>query len=149
MCPDRGTRIGARIGKYDRGGALGPPSHSENDDRVNLLVHFCQSAFLRSVLGTHQNLDGPASRNANRGNLRESIRRKTTTFITCERFARIASNPRFAVFSPPRGVIRKKGVQFGKPPDLLFLAVLDFLVFFFSRKSLLFLSIFCFFFQGF
>ena len=31
---------------------------------------------------------------------RESIRRKKPMFTTCERFARIASNLRFATFSP-------------------------------------------------
>ena len=44
------------------------------------------------------NLDGPAIRDANRGDSRESIRRKTPIFITFERFARIASNLRFAMF---------------------------------------------------
>ena len=45
---------------------------------------------------------------------RESIRRKTPIFITCERFARIASNLRFALFSPPKRNSQKE-VQFGNP----------------------------------
>ena len=63
-------------------------------------------------------LDGPAIRNANRGDSRESIRRKKTIFITCERFARIASNMRFTVLSPPKRAIRRKGVRFGNPETI-------------------------------
>ena len=33
---------------------------------------------------------------------RESIRRKNPIFITCEQFARIASNLRFAILPPPK-----------------------------------------------
>ena len=66
------------------------------------------------------NLDGPAIRNANRGDSRESIRRKKKNiFITCERFARIASNLRFAIFSPPPpSPIRNKGVRFSNPETI-------------------------------
>ena len=53
-------------------------------------------------LFTEVYLDGPAIRNANRGDSRESIRRKKPIFITRERFARIASNLQFALFSPPK-----------------------------------------------
>ena len=59
-------------------------------------------------------LDGPAIRNANRCDSRESIRRETPIFITFERFARIASNLRFE-FLAPRSAIRKQGVQLGNP----------------------------------
>ena len=45
------------------------------------------------------------------------VRRKTPIFITCERFARIASNWQFAIFGP-RSAIHKKGVQFGKPETI-------------------------------
>ena len=31
------ARIGAAIGKYDRGGAIGPPNRSKNDDRVGVI----------------------------------------------------------------------------------------------------------------
>ena len=41
-------------------------------------------------------------------------KKKKPIFITCER-ARIASNLRFAIFSPPLSAIRKKGVRFGNP----------------------------------
>ena len=53
-------------------------------------------------------LDGPAIRNANRGDSRESIRRKNLILITFERFARIASNLRFAIFNPPEARFAKK-----------------------------------------
>ena len=49
---------------------------------------------------------------------RESIRRKTSIFIMCERFSRIASNLRFAIFSPPGSAIRTKGVQFVNPKTI-------------------------------
>ena len=51
---------------------------------------------------------------------RESIRRKTSIFTTFERFARIASNLRFAIFSPPPPEARfaKKGVRFGNPETI-------------------------------
>ena len=59
-----------------------------------------------------QSLDGPPIRNANRGDSRESIRvnrfaekKKKTILITLERFARIASNLRFAVFHEGRSAI--------------------------------------------
>ena len=58
-----------------------------------------------------------ARRNANRGNSRESIRRKNPIFITGERFARIASNLRFANFKAPRSAIRKKE-EFGNPETI-------------------------------
>ena len=59
------------------------------------------------------NLDGPAIRNANRGRFawidsRELIRRATPVFITCKRFARIASNLRFANSWPPTARFAKK-----------------------------------------
>ena len=40
--------------------------------------------------------------------------------MTCERFARIASNLRFAIliFFAPRSAIRKKEVQFGNPETI-------------------------------
>ena len=42
--------------------------------------------------------------------------KKKPIFITCERFARIVSNPlRFALLSPPKVRFAKKGVQFGNP----------------------------------
>ena len=44
---------------------------------------------------------------------RESIRRKTPSFIACERFARLASNLRFAIFSPVKRNSQKMGVRFG------------------------------------
>ena len=40
---------------------------------------------------------------------------KKTIFVTFTRFARIASNLRFAIFQVPQSAIRKKGVQFGNP----------------------------------
>ena len=52
----------------------------------------------------------------------ESICRKKKEnyiFITCKRFARIASNLRFAIFGPPESAIRKKGVRFGNPEKIL------------------------------
>ena len=40
-------------------------------------------------------------------------------FITCKRFARIASDLRFAIFSPPkRDSQKKKEVQFGNPETI-------------------------------
>ena len=40
-------------------------------------------------------------------------------FITCEQFARIASNLRFASFSPPKRNSQKKGlIQFGDPETI-------------------------------
>ena len=68
-----------------------------------------------------QSLDGLAIRNANRGDSRESIRRKTPVFVTCERFSRIASNLILAVFlnfSPPEARFAKKGVQCGNPETI-------------------------------
>ena len=67
--------------------------------------------------------DDPVIRNANRGDSRESIRRKKPIFITCERFARIASNLQFAIFSPPPpprslSALPKNGVHFGKPETI-------------------------------
>ena len=53
--------------------------------------------------------DGPAIRNANRGDSHESIRRQKTIFITCERFARITSNLRFTIFKGPELRFAKKG----------------------------------------
>ena len=54
-------------------------------------------------------LDGLAIRSANRRfariDSRESICRRTAIFITCKWFVRIASNLRFASFSPPKGFI--------------------------------------------
>ena len=38
--------------------------------------------------------------------------------MTCERFVRIASNPRFAIFRPLRIAIRKKGVQYRNPETI-------------------------------
>ena len=65
------------------------------------------------------NLDGLAIRNANRGDSRESIRRKPRIFIMIERFARIASNLRFAVFSPSkRDSQNAVRVQFGNPETI-------------------------------
>ena len=63
-------------------------------------------------------LDGLAIRNANRRDSRESIRtnqirRKIPVFMTCERFARIASNLRFGIFSPLKRAICKKGFSSG------------------------------------
>ena len=52
------------------------------------------------------------------GDSRESIRRKTPMFITCKRFPRIASNLRFAIFSPPESRFAKRGVQFGSPEPI-------------------------------
>ena len=59
------------------------------------------------------NLDGPAIRNANRGDSPESTRanrlaEKKTIFITFERFERIASNLRFAILSSPKCDSHKK-----------------------------------------
>ena len=65
-------------------------------------------------------LDGSATRSANRGYSRESIRKKNkkkTIFITCERFVRIASELWLALFSPERA-IRNKGVQFRNPETI-------------------------------
>ena len=56
-------------------------------------------------------LDGPAIRNANRGDSRESIR----AILTFERFTRIASNLRFAMFWCPEMRFTKKGGQFRNP----------------------------------
>ena len=75
-------------------------------------------------------LEGPVIRNENRGDSRESIRRNTLIFITSERFARIALNLRFAIFSPPKRDSQKKGFRSGtlkrfdlspqpQPPDSL------------------------------
>ena len=61
---------------------------------------------------TFGDLCGPVIRNATRGDSRGSIRRKTPSyFMTCERFAQIASNLRFASFLAPRSAIRKKRVR--------------------------------------
>ena len=43
--------------------------------------------------------------------------RKTLICLTCEQFARVTVNLRFASFSP-RSVIRKKGVQLGNPETI-------------------------------
>ena len=68
------------------------------------------------VLSLPLNLDGPAIRNANRGNSRESILRKKKKKPYChtfERFARIASNLRFAIFQCPETRFAKKGFSSG------------------------------------
>ena len=63
-------------------------------------------------------LDGPVIRDADRGDSRESIRRKKNLFSSrLRRFARIDSNLRFASLSPRSG-IRKNGVQFGNPETI-------------------------------
>ena len=50
---------------------------------------------------------------------RESIRRKNPIFMTCERFARIASILRFAMFSPSKRDLQRRGeVQFGNPETI-------------------------------
>ena len=78
---------------------------SQEDGKCRFWPYFL---FFKCRLGCLSGgLDDPAIRNANRGNLREPIRanrfaEKTLFFITCERFARIASNLRFAIFSPPK-----------------------------------------------
>ena len=60
-----------------------------------------------------RNLDGPAIRNANRGDLPESICKSRFAakpiFITFEQFARIASNLRFAIFKAPKRDSQKGG----------------------------------------
>ena len=43
----------------------------------------------------------------------ESIRRKTPIFIACERFARIASNLRFAVLAPRSAIRKRNGISSG------------------------------------
>ena len=55
-----------------------------------------------------------------RSDSRELIRRKKNLiFIACKRFARTASNPRFALFTPPPpGAIRRKGVERGNPETI-------------------------------
>ena len=63
-------------------------------------------------------VDGPAIRNANRGFLYELIcanrfADQTNIFITSERFARIASNMRFAIFWCPETRSQKKGFSSG------------------------------------
>ena len=63
-------------------------------------------------------LHGLAIRNANQGDSRESIRRKTPIFITCERFARIASNLRVAIFNPLKRDSQKRGSVRGPSNDL-------------------------------
>ena len=53
------------------------------------------------------------------GDSREAIRRKQKPIlITCERFMRIASNLRFAIFSPPKRDLQGKGVQFRNPETI-------------------------------
>ena len=55
-------------------------------------------------------------RKANRGDSREPIRsKKNLYFLKCERFAQIASNLRFAIFSPRKHDSQERGVQFGNP----------------------------------
>ena len=56
---------------------------------------------------------GDSQRESGRFDSHESIRRKTPSFIVSGRFARIASNLRFAIVSPPKRDSQKKGVQFG------------------------------------
>ena len=62
----------------------------------------CYESYIREESATSQtdvqSLDGPAIRNA----------RKTPIFITCYRFARIASNLRFAIFSPPKRNLQER-----------------------------------------
>ena len=44
---------------------------------------------------------------------------KTPIFlITCERFARITSNLRFAIFSPPEARFAKEGIRVGNPETI-------------------------------
>ena len=45
----------------------------------------------------------------------DSQRESTKKIIVCNRSARIASNLRFAIFSPPKRGSQKKGAQFGNP----------------------------------
>ena len=63
-------------------------------------------------------LDIPTIRNANRGDSRESMRRTTPYSITCQRFARIASKLRFAIFSPPNRDSQKRGFSSGTPETI-------------------------------
>ena len=54
-------------------------------------------------------LDGPAIRNANRGIRENRFAEESLFCITFKRFARIASNLRFAIFSPPKRDSKKRG----------------------------------------
>ena len=56
-------------------------------------------------------LDGPAIRNANRGDSRESIRRKRPILIIFQQFARTCDSQ----FLATKTAIRQKGVQFRNP----------------------------------
>ena len=92
---------------------------SQKGDNISAIkmLHQMPVWVVVAALGLVLSLDGPAIRNANRGDSRESIRANRFAgmkspilkFITCERFARIASNLRFAMFSPPKRDSQKKG----------------------------------------
>ena len=98
----------------------------QNNRRVSNVpqVHLPSKTKLNK--NTLQKLNGPAIRNANRSDSRESIRRKRPIFIMFERFAQITSNLRFTIFSAPNG-IRIKRVQFGNPQLMRIFVFLSFL----------------------
>ena len=68
----------------------------KKDKKWQNLIVMC--IFLNNARVPILSLDGPAIRNANLGDSRESIRRKTPIFIELKRFARIAFKLRFAIF---------------------------------------------------
>ena len=76
----------------------------------------CEGGLDNLILRT---LDGPAIRNANRGDSRESIRRRNPISTTFEQVARIASDLRFAIFSA-LACTSQKGFRLGtfKQPKL-------------------------------
>ena len=65
-----------------------------------------------------KSLDGLAIRNANRGDSRESIRRKKNIFHNMRAIRTNRLKPAIRKFSAPRNAIRKIWVQFGKPETI-------------------------------
>ena len=83
------------------------------------LQNFLQQVFYNAQPSTEpayrtakvpQNLDGPAICNANRGDSRESIRKKCDSSESPENCD--------SQFFVPRSAIRKKGIQFGNPETI-------------------------------
>ena len=92
---------GALLVRRKRGASGQQKCYTSSIYTVNKGVH--SSKALQYVL------DSPAVRNANRGDPRESIRTKMI-FITCKRFARIASSLRLAILNPPKRDSQKRGL---------------------------------------
>ena len=97
-------------------------ARSGSSGSCSLFLHFLGKIAVQEMSGkTPGSPKHPSSRHpwpSDRwpGDSRESIRRKTS-IITSERFARIASNLRFEIFTPLKRDSQKKGFSSGALPD--------------------------------